>query len=77
MPIFAIAEDAIHQVGDAACSGCLETYPSSCACGGLMHAETAGAEDEDGNVAVRTRCDRCRRSADDLDEELGRRPPLR
>ena len=77
MPLFAIAEEALHHVGDASCPGCLENYPGSCACGGLLHAEPTGSEDEDGSTWVRTRCDRCRRSAEDLDEDLGRRPPSR
>ena len=75
MQLFAIDKDTIHRVGDGGCPECLEDYPEACGCGGLIHAEGAGPEDEDGNVWVRTRCDQCRRSADDVDEELGRNPP--
>jgi hypothetical protein len=75
MQVFAIDEDAIHRVGDGGCPECLEDYPEPCGCGGLIHAEAGGPEDEDGNVWLRTRCGRCRRSTDDVDEELGRNPP--
>ena len=75
MAAFAIAGEAVHHVGDGACPGCLDDYPGSCVCGGLVHAEAAGPEDEDGNVGVQSRCDRCRRSVEELDEELGRQPP--
>ena len=77
MTLFAIAEEAIHHVGDSGCPACFEDYPEPCVCGGLVHAEAAGAEDEDGNLPVRTRCDRCGRSTDDVDEELGRSPGAR
>lgn len=77
MQLFAVDQDVIHRVGDGACPGCLEDYPESCGCGGMMHAEAAGPADEDGNAWIRTRCDRCRRSADDVDEEFGRNPPDR
>jgi hypothetical protein len=74
MQFFPVEEEAIHHVGDAQCPECLEEYPESCACGGLIHAENGGSDDEDGNPGLRTRCDQCRRSQEDLEEDLGREP---
>jgi hypothetical protein len=74
MKLFAVEEAVIHHVGDSACPECLEDYPESCLCGGMIHAEAVGAEDEDGNLLSRTRCDRCHRSRQDVDEDLGRDP---
>ncbi len=76
MAAFAIAGETMHRVGDGRCPGCLDDYPGSCGCGGLIHAEAAGPEDDDGNVWVRTRCDRCHRAVEELDEDLGRLPPV-
>lgn len=64
--LFRIGEDVDHHVGDPQCPACWEEYPSPCRCGGLMHA-AAGEEDEDGNVLLLTKCDRCGRT----EEELG------
>ena len=49
MQLFAVEEEAIHHVGDAQCPECLEEYPETCARGGLIHAESGGPDDEDGN----------------------------
>ena len=48
--------------------------PDICVCGGLIHAENGGPDDEDGNPGLRTRCDQCRRSQEDVEEDLGREP---
>jgi len=45
-----------------------EEYPEPCRCGGLMHAAGGAEKDTDGNVLLTTRCDRCGRSEDELDE---------
>jgi hypothetical protein len=74
MPFFAVEEEAIHHVGDTQCPACLEEYPEACRCGGLIHAESGGPEAEDGSVWLRTRCDQCRRSQEDIEEDLGREP---
>jgi hypothetical protein len=74
MELFAVDEEAIHHVGDARCPECIEEYPETCACGGLIHAESRGLEDEDGNPWVQTRCDQCRRAQEDVEEDLGREP---
>lgn len=71
---FAVGEQDSHHVGDAECSECWEEYPEVCVCGGLVHAEATGQEDEDGNVWVETRCDQCGRSEEEVAEELGREP---
>ena len=74
MQFFPVAEEAIHHVVDAHCPECLEEYPEDCGCGGPIHAESGGPEDEHGDVWRRTRCDQCRRSQEDIEEELGREP---
>jgi len=53
-----------------------EEYPEPCPCGGLIHAAAAG-EDEEGTVALETRCDQCGRTEDALDTEteLGQGAP--
>ena len=68
MDMFTISAEIAHHVGDHACPMCLEDYPEPCPCGGLMHAEAGEGQDADGNYAVMTRCDRCSRSEDQLDE---------
>ncbi len=68
MPVFfAVSEQLGHHVGNAACPGCVETYPEPCPCGGLIHATAGNETDLDGNPVIETRCDRCGRSEDDLD----------
>ena len=74
MPFFAVEQEAIHHVGNAQCPECLEEYPETCGCGGLIHAESVGPEAEDGSEWLRTRCDQCRRSQEDIEEDLGREP---
>ena len=74
MQFFSVEEEAIHHVGDAQCPECYEEYPETCVCGGLIHAESRGPEDEDRSVWLRTRCDQCRRSQEDVEEDLGREP---
>jgi hypothetical protein len=74
MRFFAVEEAATHHVGDAGCPACLEDYPEPCPCGGLIHAEAAGGEDEEGSVWLRTRCDQCHRSQEDVEEDVGREP---
>ena len=74
MQLFTVIEEALHHVGDVHCPGCLEEYPGACGCGGLMHGEGEGPEGEDGSVSLRTRCDQCGRSQEDIEEDLGREP---
>lgn len=74
MQFFAVEEEVTHHVGDAQCPECLEEYPETCPCGGLIHAEGRGPDDADGTVWLRTRCDLCRRSQEDVEEDLGREP---
>ncbi len=75
MMLFAVDETVTHHVGDQQCPACAEEYPEPCACGGLIHAEPGLLEDPDGNAELATRCDQCRRTADDL-EEAGEGPGL-
>jgi hypothetical protein len=74
MRYFTIAEQDTHHAGDLECPGCAEQYPERCVCGGVIHAEPAGPEDEGGEVWLVTRCDECGRSEDEIGEELGREP---
>lgn len=67
MPLFAVAEEFTHHVGEMTCPACSENYPESCPCGGLIHA-AAESTDLDDNPVLTTRCDRCGRSEDNLDE---------
>ena len=64
--LFAIGDEALHMVGDAACPECPEEYPEPCRCGGLIHA-AAGEEDAGGTEWLTTRCDLCGRAHEDLD----------
>ena len=73
MRFFAVEDEPVHHAADAQCPECLEEYPETCMCGGLIHAESGGP-DADGNMWIRTRCDQCRRSQEDIEEELGREP---
>ncbi len=63
---FTVGEESGHLAGDPECPQCLEEYPEPCPCGGLMHAGS-GEPDPDATEWPLTRCDRCRRS----EEELG------
>ena len=74
MQFFAVEEEPIHHAGDTQCPECLENYPEACVCGGLIHAEDGAPEDEDDHAGPRTRCDQCRRSQEDVEEDLGREP---
>jgi hypothetical protein len=67
MPLFAVAEEVNHHVGDPRCPECVEDYPEPCPCGGLMHAAASEEIDADGNTLLVTRRDQCGRSEDDLD----------
>jgi hypothetical protein len=63
--LFTVGEETNHHAGDARCGECWEKYPEPCRCGGLIHA--AGTdEDDEGDVALITRCDRCGRSEAEL-----------
>jgi len=64
--MFAIGDEMTHIVGDAECPECLEEYPESCPCGGLMHA-ASGEQDTEGTEWPATRCDVCGRSEEELD----------
>jgi hypothetical protein len=62
---FTVGEETLHVVGDLQCPECPETYPETCACGGLIHA-AGGEEDVDETESMLTRCDNCGRSEEDL-----------
>lgn len=62
--LFAVGEELLHVVGDATCPECLERYPESCPCGGLIHA-AAGEEDDGPMEWPLTRCDLCGRSEEE------------
>jgi hypothetical protein len=66
MNLFTVGQEMTHRVGDPACAECWEEYPEACPCGGLVHAAGGEEEDEDGNVLLTTRCDRCGCSEDQL-----------
>jgi hypothetical protein len=68
MRVFAVTEDLNHQVADVQCPACTEPYPEPCPCGGLIHGTPGGETDIDGNPTFVTRCDRCGRTDDQLDE---------
>lgn len=68
MKLFVVAEESIHHGGDLQCPECWESYPEPCRCGGLIHAAGESEEDVDGNMFLVTRCDRCGRSQDELDD---------
>ncbi len=68
MTLFTVGDDSNHHIGDPQCPECPEEYPEPCRCGGLMHAAGGADEDADGSVQLATRCDRCGRSEDQLDE---------
>jgi hypothetical protein len=62
---FVIGDESTHVVADARCPECLEEYPKTCLCGGLMHA-ASGEADEGGADWPATRCDQCGRSEEEL-----------
>ncbi len=65
--LFTVGEETTHHAGDPKCPECREEYPEPCRCGGLIHA--AGEDDdEEGEVELITRCDRCGRSEEELAE---------
>lgn len=68
MALFNVGEVVNHGVGDQQCPECADDYPEPCRCGGLMHAAETTEVDVEGNVQLVTRCDRCGRSEDHLDE---------
>ena len=68
MALFSVGEAVNHLVGNGQCPECAEEYPEPCPCGGLMHAAESSQVDDEGNVELATRCDRCGRSEDQLDE---------
>ncbi len=74
MQLVPVDEEAVHHVGNTRCPGCIQEYPEACVCGGLLHAESGGPDDEDGSLSLRSRCDQCRRSQEDVEEDLGREP---
>lgn len=61
-----LLEDQIHDADDAECAVCAAGYPTRCVCGGLMHA--AGEAEEEAEAIVSTKCGKCGRSEDDLEE---------
>ncbi|HZP36333.1 MAG TPA: hypothetical protein VFE48_07565 [Methylomirabilota bacterium] len=63
--LFVIGDETTHIKGDARCPECLDEYPVSCPCGGLIHA-AAGEQDEAGGDWPLTRCDQCGRSEEEL-----------
>jgi hypothetical protein len=63
-----MVDDEVHVVDDVECPACPPQYPERCPCGGLMHA--SGETDEDTETVFATRCDRCGRSVDDLDDAV-------
>ena len=68
MATFTITTETVHHIADGQCPTCLEEYPEPCRCGGLVHGELGEEQDTDGNFLVATRCDRCGRNEDQLDE---------
>ena len=70
MSLFAVGEAPNHHVDDEQCPECREEYPEPCRCGGLMHAAGGTEEDADAKTVITTRCDRCGRSEDQLDQAL-------
>ena len=71
--MFAVNEEANHHVADPACAACSDEYPEPCPCGGLMHG-MATDNTREGTAWETTKCDRCGRSEEDVEEELGREP---
>jgi hypothetical protein len=61
-----LLEDQVHDADDAQCPMCAGGYPVRCVCGGLMHAVSEA--DEENETIVSTKCGKCGRSEDDLDE---------
>jgi hypothetical protein len=68
METFTIRGETSHRIGDHACPMCPENYPEPCGCGALMHAEAGAEQDIEGNDVLDTRCERCGRAEDDLDQ---------
>ncbi len=60
MTLFKLGEEVDHRLDDLDCPECVENYPESCRCGGLIHA-AAGEIDAEGNPTLLTACDRCGR----------------
>ena len=63
--LFTVGEEVTHLADDPQCPECLEEYPETCTCGGLIHA-ASGEEDAEGVESPLTKCDRCGRSEEDL-----------
>jgi hypothetical protein len=73
MRYFAVVGDQEkHRIGAVQCPACTEGYPERCLCGGLMHAEGTGLDEQD--AGIETRCDACGRTKDEIEETLGRDP---
>ena len=68
MKLFGVGDEVNHHPGDPLCPECWEEYPAPCKCGGLIHAAGGEEEDEDGNVLLTTKCDKCGRSEEQLEE---------
>jgi hypothetical protein len=68
MKLFGVGDEVNHHPGDPQCPECWEEYPAPCKCGGLIHAAGGDEEDEEGNVLLTTRCDKCGRSEEQLEE---------
>ncbi len=68
LQLFTVGEETAHVIDDPECPECWEEYPERCACGGLIHA-AIGEVDPEGGEWPLTRCDRCGRSEDELEEE--------
>jgi hypothetical protein len=60
-------DEQIHHSGDVECPSCAEDYPRPCGCGGLVHA-VSDAMTTDIEASLTTKCERCGRSEDDLEE---------
>jgi hypothetical protein len=71
--MFAVNEEVDHHVGDAQCPACADEYPEPCPCAGLMHGVVTD-DTHEGKTWATTKCDRCGRSEEDVEEELGREP---
>jgi hypothetical protein len=71
--MFAVNEEVDHHVGDATCPACSDEYPEPCPCAGLMHGVVTD-DTREGKAWATTKCDRCGRSEEDIEEELGREP---
>jgi hypothetical protein len=68
MRFLTVGTETNHAVDDRECPECWEDYPEPCRCGGLMHAAGGEEDDQDGEVWLTTKCDRCGRSEEDLEQ---------